>query len=115
MLWHKLKKILKIKKDLPINTPQSAIFGFLNYENNSDIINHLLLIFRYYLFNSRESKKLSLEVLKKEIVKIYNFGKQICLNDFQKTRKFKKKMRNYRSSATIKHKEFEIRINIVKM
>ena len=34
--------------------PQIAIFGFLNYENNSDIINHLLLIFKYYLFDSRE-------------------------------------------------------------
>ena len=46
LLWYKLKKILKTKMDLPINTPQSAIFGFLNYKNNSDIINHLLLIFK---------------------------------------------------------------------
>ena len=73
---------LKAKIDLPVNTPQSAIFGFLNYENNSDIINHLLLIFKYYLFNSRGYKKLSLEVLKKEIVKIYNIEKQISLTHF---------------------------------
>ena len=64
--------------------PQGAIFSFLNYENNSDIINHLLLIFKYYLF------KLSLEVLKKEIVKIYNIERRICLNDFKKMRKFRK-------------------------
>ena len=32
----------------------------------------------------------SLEVLKKEIVKIYNIEKQICLNDFKKTRKIRK-------------------------
>ena len=82
LLWYKLKKFLKAKIDLPLNTPQSAIFGFLNYENNSDIINHLLLIFKYYLFNSRGYKKLSLEVLKKEIVKIYNIEKQICLNKY---------------------------------
>ena len=91
MLWYELKKFLKTKIDLPINTPQNAIFGFLNYENNSDIINHLLLIFKYYLFNSRERKKLSLEVLKKEIVKIYNIEKQIYLNDFKKMRKSRKK------------------------
>ena len=91
LLWYKLKKILKAKIDLPLNMPQSAIFGFLNYENNSDIINHLLLIFKYYLFNSREHKKLSLEVLIKEIVKIYNIEKKICLNDFKKTRKLRKK------------------------
>ena len=34
---------------------------------------------------------MSLEVLQKEIVKIYNIDKQICLNDFKKTRKFRKK------------------------
>ena len=109
-LWYKLKKFLKGKIDLPVK-----IFGFLNYENNSDIINHLLLIFKYYLFNSRQHKKLSLEVLKNEIVKIYNLEKQLCLNDFKKMRKFRKKMGNYRSSATMKHKEFEKGIHIVKM
>ena len=91
LLWCKLKKIIKTKIDLPINTPQSAIFGFLNCENNSDIINHLLLIFKYYLFNSRRHKKLSLEVLKKEIVKIYNIENQIYLSDFKKMKKFTKK------------------------
>ena len=78
--WYKLKKSLKTKIDLPVN-----------YENNSDINDHLILIFKYYLFNSRDQKKLSLEVLKKKIVKIYNIEKQICLNDFKKTRKFRKK------------------------
>ena len=80
LLWYKFKKFLKAKIDLPVNTPQSAIFGFLNYENNSDIINHLLLIFKYYLFSSREHEKLGLEVLKKGIVKIYNIEKQKYLN-----------------------------------
>ena len=83
MLLYKLKKTIKIKIDLPINTPQSAIFGFLNHEYNTDIINHLLLIFKYCLFNSRVLKKLIPEVLKKEIVKIYNIEKQICLNDLK--------------------------------
>ena len=87
LLWCKFKNFLKTKINLSIN---SAIFGFLNYENNSDIINHLLSIFKYYVFNLRKHKKLSLEVLKKEIVKIYNIEKQICLNDFKKTRKFRK-------------------------
>ena len=91
LLWYKLQKLLKAKTDLTVNTPQSAIFGFQSYENISDIVNHLLLIFKYYLFNSRKHKRLSLEVLKKVIVKIYNIEKQICLNDFKKTKKFRKK------------------------
>ena len=77
LLWYKLKNFLKTKIGLPVNTPQSAIFGFLNYENNFDIINRLFLFFEYYVFNSRNHKKLSLEVLKKEMVKIYNIEKQI--------------------------------------
>ena len=87
LLWYKLKEFLKTKLDLPVNMPQSAIFGFLSSENDSDIINHLLLIFKYCLFKSRDYKKLSLEVLKKEIVKIYNIEKQICLNNFKKDEK----------------------------
>ena len=84
LLWYKFKKFLKAKIDLPVNTPKSAIFGFRNLENNSGIINHLFLIFKHYLFNSNEHKKLSFEVLEKEILKIYNIEKQICLNDFRK-------------------------------
>ena len=92
LLWYELKKVLKTKIDLSVNTSQSAIFSFRNSENNSDIIiKHLLLIFKYYLFNSREYKELSLEVLKMEIVKIYNIEKQICLNDLKKTRKVRTK------------------------
>ena len=78
LLWYKLKEFRKPKVDLPVNTSQSAIFGFLNYENNSDIISHFLLIFKYYLFSSKEHKKLSLEMLKKDIVKVYNIKKQLC-------------------------------------
>ena len=91
LLWYKLKEFLKTKIDLPVDTAQSAIFCFINYEYNSDIVNHLLLIFKYYLFNSREHKKMSLEVLKKQIVKIYSVEKQICLNNFKMTRKLRKK------------------------
>ena len=70
---------------------KQKISGMKFRSNNSDIINHLLLIFKCYLFNSGEHKKLSLEVLKKEIVKNYNIEKQIRLNDFKKMRKFRKK------------------------
>ena len=111
LLWYMLKKFIKVKIDLPINTPQSAIFGFLNHEYNTDIINHLLLIFNYCLFNSRVRKKLIPEVLKKEMVKIYNIEKQICLNDFKKFRK----KREIIGHLLQQNNKLEIRINIVKM
>ena len=83
LLWYNFKRFLKTKIDLPINTPQSAIFGFLNYKNNSDIIIHLLWIFKSNLLNWRERKKLSLKALRKKTMKIYNIKKQICLNDLK--------------------------------
>ena len=54
LLCYKLKKVLKTKIDLPINTPQ----------------------------NVRERTKLSFEMLEKEIMKMFDIEKKICLNDF---------------------------------
>ena len=52
--------------------------------------------------------------MKREIVKMYNIKKQM-FKRFQKDEKVYNKMRNYRSSARIRHIDFEIRIHIVKM
>ena len=57
-----------------------SLCSFCQSENETPVhlshgYNHFFLIFKHYLFNSREYKKLSIEVLKKEIVKIYNIEK----------------------------------------
>ena len=75
---------------LPQNTPRSAFFGFPDNKENFEIINHLHLIFKYYLYKGRDTRKISLEGLKKNIIKIYNIEKQICFNDSGKETKFKK-------------------------
>ena len=49
---------------LPQNTPQSAFFGFSDNEENFEIVNHLHLIFKYYLFKARDLRKMILEGLK---------------------------------------------------
>ena len=50
------RKGLKIL--LPQNTPQIAFFGFQDNKENVEIIDHLHLIFKYYLFKSRDTQKL---------------------------------------------------------
>ena len=75
---------------LPQNTPQSAFFGFPDNEENFEIIKHLHLTFKYYLFEVRDRRKISLEGLKENINKMYNIEKQICFNDSKKETKFKK-------------------------
>ena len=52
--------------------------------------------------------------MKREIAKIYNIKTQM-FKRFQKDEKVYDKMRNYRSSARIRHIDFEIRIHNVKM
>ena len=75
---------------LPQNTPQSAFFGFSDNEENFETVNHLHLIFKYYLFKARDLRKMILEGLKKNIIKIYNIEKQISFNHSKKEAKLKK-------------------------
>ena len=69
---------------LPENTPQSAFFDFPYNKKNFLNINHLSLTFKCYLLKSRDTRKISLKELRKNIIKIYNIEKQICFNDSKK-------------------------------
>ena len=69
---------------LPQRTPLSAFFGVPDNKEIFEIINHLHLIFIYYLFKVRDTRKTSLEGKKKNIIKICNVEKQICFNDLKK-------------------------------
>ena len=53
-LWNQLKYIVSKNLNFPISTPQSAIFGFWDLDTNERLIlNHLLLIFKMYIYNAR--------------------------------------------------------------
>ena len=80
-LWSKFQELLNSEVLLPQNTPQNAFFGFPDNKENFVITNHLHLIFKYYLFKSCDTRKISPDGLKKNIIKIYNYEKQICFND----------------------------------
>ena len=49
ILWERLKYYIQNNLDLPSLTSQSTILGFTNSESENFIINHLLLIFKYYI------------------------------------------------------------------
>ena len=46
-LWSKLQELMNSEVLLPQNTPQSAFFSFPHNKENTEIINHLHLIFKY--------------------------------------------------------------------
>ena len=75
---------------LPILTPQTAIFGFINGIENSvyKIINHVLLIFRLHVYQSRERGTLELSRLMNEIKKVKLQEKKIAQNHVKKLEQY---------------------------
>ena len=63
-LWNQLQIYISGKIALPDLTPQSAIFGFTDVlDQNYIIINHLLLILKYNVYNSRVNNTRSFQSL----------------------------------------------------
>jgi len=91
-LWNQLKTVCGHKLTIPDLTSQSAIFGFfdsnIRFEN---LVNHLLLIFKLYLYSARESTRINIEGLKAKIVKIKEIEKNIAKVSTQKHKKFCRK------------------------
>ena len=91
-LWTQLTSHLNRHLDLPHLTPQSAIFGFLDISNKDYlIVNHLLLLFKYYIYSARDRKHQVFEALMKNIKNIYDVEKHLADQDPHKKTKFFKK------------------------
>ena len=91
-LWTQISSHLNSHLNLPYLTPQSAIFDFLDISNKDYlIVNHLLLLFKYYIYNARDQKHLAFEALMKNIKNIYNIEKKLADQDLHKKTKFLKK------------------------
>ena len=79
---------LSEKVALPLLNPQSAIFGFTDVlDHNFLLVNHLLLIFKYNIYNSRVNNTLSFQNLKCVISQIKYIEEKISGNDLNKKRK----------------------------
>ena len=92
ILWERLKYYIQNNLDLPSLTSQSAILGFTDsHSENFIIINHLLLIFKYYIFKSRSNKQLSFLQLKTDIIKVKTLEEDLSQGDNNKSKKYRKK------------------------
>ena len=60
-------------------------------QENRVIINHLLLIFKFNVYESRDLKNPIFFRLKSDIIKIRQIEENLCRNDIQKQRKYFKK------------------------
>ena len=78
--------------DIPILNPQSATFGFFEIDPDLVILlNHILLLYKYYIYSSRDSSKLSFKALLKNIKKVFVLEKKISSGNERKTEAFIKK------------------------
>ena len=94
-IWNQLKSILSNNINFPISTPQSAIFGFWDLDTNEHLIlNHLLLIFKMYIYNARTASYLNISHLLIYIKGIKDIEKKLCENDSKRRKKINKKRKN---------------------
>ena len=96
--WSDLVQCFQNNLILSTLTPQTATFGFLGYINNDSIFknnkclsNCILLIFKLYVYKSREKKLLNINNLIAEIQKIKRIEKEIALPNSKKTIAFTRK------------------------
>ena len=70
-LWSQLKILLEPYITLPILNAKNALLGFYDDElDHSYLINHILLIFKIYVYSTRIRKVLSINDLKEKILEI---------------------------------------------
>ena len=72
-------------------TPQTAILGLCNEANdNYNLLSHILLNFKYYIYISREKRVLHIDILITNLIKVKRREKQISLVTNNKIEAYKK-------------------------
>ena len=70
-LWSDFRHYCQCSFDIPILNPQSATFGFFEIDPDLAILlNHILLLYKFYIYSSRDSSMLSFAALLKKIKKL---------------------------------------------
>ena len=91
-LWERLR--MKFQNDFVLLslTHQTAILGLYNEANdNYNLLSHILLIFKYYIYISREKRILNIDILIANLIKVKKREKQISIDIINKIEAYKKK------------------------
>ena len=74
-------------------TPQAAILRLHNEANdNYNLLSHILLIFKYYIYISREKRILNIDILIANLIKVKKRKKQISIVTINKREAYKKEV-----------------------
>ena len=74
---------------------QSAILGHIDLSDDYLLINHLILIYKFYIHNSRNRRHLNFEHLKSIIDKTKRIEEEISKHELKKRSKYLKKWRPF--------------------
>ena len=73
-------------------TPQPVFLGFLNVDSKLLLLqNHLLLIFKIYIYNSRRSELLTLTSLFRETAKVKKIKEKVSISNEKEHNIYKRK------------------------
>ena len=91
-LWERLRMKLQNDFILPSLTPHTAILRLYNEANdNYDLLSHILLIFKYFIYISRKKRLLNLDILMDNLIKVKKREKQKSIVTINKTDTYKKR------------------------
>ena len=102
-LWNQLSLFFETDLDFPDLPPQAALFGFINEsDDNLNILqNHILLIFKLYIYQSRERGVLNLNGLIKNVTKVKKLERKIASVCKKKTIQFNNKWKSTDLKITV--------------
>ena len=90
------------------------MFGFIDtQQENRVIIDHLLLIFKFNLYKSKDLKILNFLRLKSDIIKIRQIEQNLCQNDIQKTEKVFQKTGQTNKSILLLDNLFDLKKEVL--
>ena len=79
ILWNQLLLFFEIDIDFPHLTPQAALFGFINEsDSNLNTLQNHILIFKIYIYQSRERCVLNLNCVIKNVTKVKKLERKIA-------------------------------------
>ena len=83
-------------------TPQTAIFGFYNIDEDTFLIqNHILLLLKLHICNNRKYGFLFVNNFLNEISKIKNLERRVAVNNQNKCERFRKKWHRINKKSTL--------------
>ena len=91
-LWLQLNRHFRSDLTFPVLTLQTAILGLVNdFVSNIHLINHILLLFKLYIYKSRNKHRLNTNELLGNIVNIKKLEKMTAFGNAKKVAPHNKK------------------------